>query len=268
MTDWTRLRDDDHRLPRTDLGVALDELVGLLDDPDPEVRDGTSFTLLATWVDRGDLDERLGVLVGRLVDRLEAPPVHPDAVLGRSFAALVLAVCAAHDATARVVPEALHARWVTTLVEWYPTEQDTRGHDLRLGWVHAVAHGADVLGELAVHPATGPTDAVRVLDALVTRTVDGPSPGWRHGEPDRVALAVLAVLGRDDLPDERIAALLARLGEGADVLTADPGTASWDRAQDAQAVLRAIHLLRLLRDAPAPAAVVEALRHTNAAYLR
>ncbi|MGW5030708.1 DUF2785 domain-containing protein [Streptomyces nigra] len=36
-------------------------------------------------------------------------------------------------------------RWCAAFSAWYPQERDTPGWDDSLGWLHAVAHGADAV---------------------------------------------------------------------------------------------------------------------------
>ena len=46
--------------------------------------------------------------------------------------------------------------WQTAFARWYPAEADLRGYDVKLGRLHAVAHGADLLGALGWCPRTDP----------------------------------------------------------------------------------------------------------------
>uniref|UniRef100_UPI0036D414D2 DUF2785 domain-containing protein n=1 Tax=Sphingopyxis terrae TaxID=33052 RepID=UPI0036D414D2 len=74
---------------------------------------------------------------------------HPD-IQARSFAALVLArVLDRVRAVPQVVAEETTDRWYGAFAAWFPAEVDTRGWDDTLGWLHAVAHGADAAAAFA-----------------------------------------------------------------------------------------------------------------------
>jgi hypothetical protein len=47
------------------------------------------------------------------------------------------------------VPDAAVEGWYAAYSAWYPAERVTRGWDDELGWLHAVAHGADVASTFA-----------------------------------------------------------------------------------------------------------------------
>lgn len=159
-----------------------DDLDRLLDDlasPDPAVRDDGAFTQVATAVGEGRLTpgqlERLGDVA---TERLGHPQVQ-----ARTFAPLVLAVLAGAGVT--------RPAWTQAVVRWYPREDDLRGHDPRLGWLHAAAHGADALAELG---RAGAEEPVVLLDALARRLVAPTETVFRDQEDDRIAHALALVL--------------------------------------------------------------------------
>ena len=91
--------------------------------------------MLATWIERGELDGQLDWLGAAMADRFADPQVQ-----ARTFAALILAW---------VVERGRYdEHWARAFTAWYPAETDLRGYDPELGWLHAVAHGADLLGVL------------------------------------------------------------------------------------------------------------------------
>lgn len=107
-----------------------------------------------------------------------------DEIQARAFAPLMLAWLV--DAGNR------HRGAFDAVAAWYPVETDTRGYDARLGWLHAVAHGADYLGACAATEiATGP----EVLELLARRVV-APGDAWRDQEDARVAQGAVQALSR------------------------------------------------------------------------
>ena len=75
-------------------------------------------------------------------------------IQARTFAPLIL--------DAIVSAGVFEASWVPPFERWYVAEEDLRGYDAKLGWLHAVAHGADLLGTLGLHSAVEPVQMLRL----------------------------------------------------------------------------------------------------------
>ncbi|MET7801399.1 DUF2785 domain-containing protein [Streptomyces decoyicus] len=122
-----------------------DELSAMLVSPDPEVRDEQAYTAAARWIREGHLDEVLEDLGDTAAERF----THPE-IQARTFAPLVLRCVLTRG---HAVPDAVRGtaaeRWYAAFSAWYPSERDTRGWDDSLGWLHAVAHGADAAAAFA-----------------------------------------------------------------------------------------------------------------------
>ena len=164
-----------------DLGTLLDGL----SSPDPGVRDGWAYAELATGISTGRFAEHTDLIRTTAVANLGA-----EEVQARTFAPLVLAWLVAAGDRDRASFEAVTA--------WYVAERDTRGFDQRLGWLHAVAHGADYLGTCAeVGLAGGP----EILDVLARRVV-APGSAWLDQEDARVSAAAVLSLQHCHGPEE------------------------------------------------------------------
>jgi uncharacterized protein DUF2785 len=125
--------------------LVADELSGMLVSPDPEVRDDHAYTAAARWIREGHLDPVLEAFGDTAARRF----AHPD-VQARTFAPLALRCVLDRGRQAPgTVPDAAAERWLTAFTAWYPAERDTRGWDDDLGWLHAVAHGADAAAAFA-----------------------------------------------------------------------------------------------------------------------
>ncbi|MFE9560167.1 DUF2785 domain-containing protein [Streptomyces sp. NPDC006487] len=187
MMDWKSVEAADCAVPG---GGSMDDLVcelsRALADPDPLVRDGAPYTVLAVWIARGVIGRSRRLELGdemaaRFTDRR---------IQARSFAPLVLEMLvAAGD---------FKADWVEAFEDWYPAEVDLRGHDERLGWLHAVAHGADLLAGFGRHPEVAP---VRMLDLAAARLTAPTDHVYEQMEDDRLARAIARVLTRTDLSE-------------------------------------------------------------------
>ncbi|MGW2401436.1 DUF2785 domain-containing protein [Kitasatospora sp. NPDC001664] len=229
MIDWSLTEAADSAVP-TDR--TMDELVPLLAaalaDPDPAVRDGAPYAVLSAWISRSVIPAPLRRALGaRMASRFEDPRVQ-----ARTFAPLVLDMLVEAGDFA---PE-----WVAAFEHWYPAEHDLRGHDAELGWLHAVAHGADLLATFGLHPEVAPE---RMLALAAARLTAPTAHVWDQLEDDRLARAVGRVLTRPDLTESQAIGWLAPLAEhfGSDTL-ATPVPAEFSNC------LRTLRLLYVLAD--------------------
>jgi len=272
---WNRVRSDEMTVP-TDrpLPDLTAELTTMLGSVDPVERDEIAYPVLATWIGAGVYDDLLaglgdGMAAG-LVQGLGE--VGTTSVFRRSFSALVLAVCINRDNAVSLLPGDKLLEWGDRVTGWLVRERDTRGFVPGQGWAHAVAHGADVLDELAGSPHFRLNELTVLLDVIADRVLSPTTAVFASGEPDRLATAAMSVFRRRLVPLRIIEPWLARIAAAA----TDRRPAGQDPfliTGNPEAFLRALHLQVAL--APEPVAVradlllsvVDALRTTNAAYL-
>nr|WP_307855935.1 DUF2785 domain-containing protein [Nocardioides faecalis] len=248
VVDWAllreRLRNGERRPPSEHpLDDLTAQLTRMLGDPDPEVRDTLAYAFLATWTEHGVYDDLLtglgdGMCAGLTVGLGETDT---DSVFRRSFSALVLAECIDRDTVVRRQPADRILDWGDRLAGWYVREQDLRGFVPGKGWAHAAAHGADALGALARSPHLDVPELTVLLDVIADRVLAPGTPLLVHGEPDRIAHAVLEILLRDRVPLSILEPWVARLEMGARVKPSR-GEDPYLRTGNAQAVLRALYL--------------------------
>jgi hypothetical protein len=208
--DWTAVQSNDFAVPGDrPLADLVDELCAMLASPVPEVRDDTAYPVLALWTARGVLDDHLEPLGDRMVERL----AH-DGIQARTFAAMILGWVVLRDAGTGRLDVGCVPRWRDGFASWWLRETDLRGWDDRLGWLHAVAHGADAVRAFGRSPRLSEPDLRALLELTVDRLFDDGGYLFAHGEDDRVAYALATVLARPELP-------------------AGPATAWLDRIEDA-----------------------------------
>lgn len=195
MIDWQHIQANQFAFPEgSSVEELVAELVDMLASSDPEIRDEIAFSALASWVDDGVVpDDQLRPLGDLMARRFQA-----DQVQARSFASLVLNVIVGSR-------DVCEMRWVDAFEGWYATETDLRGHHDDLGWLHAVAHGADLLGTFGRRVEVEPR---RMLDLAATRTLAPTDTVWHDQEHDRLAYALGKVLTRPDLSTEDTSAWL------------------------------------------------------------
>ena len=169
---------------------------GLLDclaDPDPGLRDGIAYEALATWL-RGDAlnHETRRLLMSQLLVRLT-----PDAEgYGPPFAALVLSEVARTDRILAWMTPMQREDLVQIGSAHLASVRDYRGFDESQGWRHGVAHGADLLMQLALNPALDREQLDHILAAVATQVAPAGEHFYTYGEPERLARPVLFALQR------------------------------------------------------------------------
>jgi hypothetical protein len=253
------------------------ELTTMLGSTRPEVRDGTAYPALATWIHNGVYDDLLaglgdGMVAGLSVGLGESGT---DTVFRRSFSALVVTECLERDNTHHLVPGARILDWGDRVAVWFLAERDTRGFVPGKGWAHAVAHGADAIGALGVSPhLAGPEHAV-LLDVIAERVLQQPADEpLASGELDRLAHAVMRILRRNTLGTDALEPWVHRIGAAANPFGKGGDSDPFPPTAMPQAFLRALFVqLSLAPDPPTVRpdlllVLIEALRLTNVHFLQ
>jgi len=229
----------------------LDTLLEWLASPDPELRDHQAQRVLVQRIGRGALDDRLVAVGDAMVDRFG----HPE-VPARTFAPLVLAAVVARDSAADLLDAATLARWRTAFVSWWLGETDIRGWDDRLGWLHAIAHGADLVAAYGAAPRSTAPVLAELATVVAERTVAPTDYRYAQQEEDRLARALAAVLVRPELTEAQATGWLAPVDRL--FATGGPGPLPIDAA-NTFAVLRAGYVMLDRSPLPHRRAVTDAI---------
>jgi hypothetical protein len=198
LVDWPLIAADGFPFPGAVSASRLgDELSAMLVSPHPEVRDEYAYTAAARWIREGHLDEVLEDLGDTAADRF----THPE-IQARTFAPLVVRCVLARGHTVPgLVPEATAERWYAGFSAWYPSERDTRGWDDSLGWLHAVAHGADAAAAFARALPARRTELLELCAHRMTAT--HADYRYAHLEDARLARAISLILLAPGLTPEQ-----------------------------------------------------------------
>lgn len=176
-----------------DLAGVVNDLWAWLGSADPRERDEVAYSVLATWIERGVMDGQLQAVGERATSDLSAPEIQR-----RTFATLILAEVVGRDSEVQAASPEQVRIWLNAWAAWYTSEPDLRSWDPKLGWLHAVAHGADTAGAFGQHPAMDEDDLRGLLRTLAER-LRRVDLTLVQGEDDRVALAAHRILRRPEL---------------------------------------------------------------------
>ena len=195
-------------VPADALAVNLAVCLG---SPDPELRDRIGYEVLTYWLRNDKLsDDTRRSLLEDLEQKLAPsaeglPRAEP---LARSFSALVLSELVRSDAHSGFMDAAERGSLLQSAIAALEREDDYRGLEEDVGWVHPVAHMADLLWRFAEHPKTTSAEASQILAGL--RAQIAPTRvSYGFNEGDRLARVVSTLIGRNLLPEAEIAAWLA-----------------------------------------------------------
>ncbi|MEO8527186.1 MAG: DUF2785 domain-containing protein, partial [Caldimonas sp.] len=198
------------------------EMLDCLGAPDPALRDDLAFEALSHWARARELTAAtLQSMRAALVPRL-VPGTPDDAGFRRPFSALTLAEVARADRVQPFLSAAERHELVGIATTYLVTVRDYRGFDAKDGWRHGVAHGADLLLQLALNPAVDNVEQKLILAAIATQVMPPGAHFYVYGEGDRLMTPVFYIGRRDALTGEEWSAWFAALT--AQRTKADPAT--------------------------------------------
>jgi len=193
--------------------------IGLLDclsHPDPALRDEIAFEALQSWMRADKLPtSTLHTIRTTLLARLKGQ----DAIgFSQPFAALVLAEVARADRRKPFLSQPERSAFVRESATWLAGVRDYRGYIEADGWRHGVAHGADLMLQLALNPAIDKADQEAMLAAIAVQVLPvGPyfPHFYQFGEGERLMAPVFYLARRDTLSAAEWEAWFARLSGAA-----------------------------------------------------
>jgi hypothetical protein len=199
---WRQIAKSHYAVPQGQNPFPLaQELVGLFSSPDPELRDDLAYSILYSWIRKPELftPPELVTLTTECQTNLQhgLGEQGTNSVLQRSFSALGLSLLAKRDAKSPFLSDAQFHSLVVAAISYLTAEQDLRGYDAKLGWIHATAHTADLLAELGANPRLTRDEQIHILSAIAERLQTAPQV-YIQGEQSRLALAVLSIMRRHD----------------------------------------------------------------------
>ena len=190
--------------------APADELAGnlfaCLGSPDPALRDGVGYELFTYWLREQKLsDESRRELLRRLREKMNDPAA--GATLSRSFSALILAELMRSDAISPFMTAGERGLLLADGAAALERETDFRGLDPELGWVHPIAHLADLMWRFSLHPDTTEPEATQILEAVRAR-VAPTEIAYAFNEGDRLARVAATLIRRDLVGSEQAVAWL------------------------------------------------------------
>ena len=174
-------------------------LVACLADPDPVLRDQIAYEAFATMLRRDGLHVATrDQITMRLLEQLDSGD--PSGVAA-PFAALVLSEIVRAERHNSHFTDDQYARVLDAALRYFTSVRDYRGFDETEGWRHGVAHGADLLTQIALSDNYGPDAPMRIRDAIATQ-IAPEGHFYIYGEAERLARPILVLAARDAFTEE------------------------------------------------------------------
>lgn len=190
--------------PADDLAL---ELVPCLGSPNSELRDQTGYELFTFWL-RGNrlTDDTRRTLLGDLSELMaERPAAVPgNSSFARSFSALILSEIMRSDSNQPFMSDSERQALLDRAIQSLEQENDFRGLDAEFGWVHPVAHLADLLWRFALHRDTTAEQAESILDGVHSK-VAPTVVAYHFNESDRLARVVATIISRNLIAPGKVA---------------------------------------------------------------
>ncbi|HUG33583.1 MAG TPA: DUF2785 domain-containing protein [Anaerolineales bacterium] len=203
---WVDLGKNEYKIPGGyELRDLTKTLFSYLGSTDPELRDEIAYTVYANWLKRGMYTrDEVRAHVEELTSNMEhgIDKTESDTVFLRSFSVLFLAEIVHNDNKKPLLDE-VQIKAILAKGLWYlEAEKDPRGYIPVKGWAHALAHTADLMLVLGKNNKTDRHDLEEMLHAIAKKLIHSTNWVYIHGEDERLANAVTAILRRELITSE------------------------------------------------------------------
>lgn len=199
-TDLNLLLKDQLLLTPQKLETLLAEMLENIGSTDPILRDQLIYASFCHLINDEKLltGEHLNMLFETCLDDQhlfwKIGEENTDSVFTRSFSALVLAAILFNDQAKPTLPVDLISQAFVKTCTYFELENDTRGHVTDNGWAHSIAHAADLLVALVMHPTFELAASSYVL-AAIEQALLKPA-NYADEEDERLLTVIEALLNR------------------------------------------------------------------------
>lgn len=214
---WVSIAKNDYKIPEEySLKELTNTLFGYLSSTDPELRDDIAYIVYANFLKRELYsNEDVRTHADELLSNLEKGigETETDSVFLRTFSVLLLAEIVYNDNKNPLLDKEQVQTILNKGLEYLDAEKDPRGYIPIKGWAHALAHTADLMQELSKSRFVEQSDLEKILQGIASKLVHSSNWVYIHGEDERLANAMEAILQRDLLTMDFLSEWLKSLTE-------------------------------------------------------
>ncbi|MFR4162136.1 MAG: DUF2785 domain-containing protein [Paraclostridium sordellii] len=172
---------------------------------DPTLRDDLIYDIFSKWINQKRFsNQQLKTFLEICIDNQHLMKCvgteNDDTVFTRTFSALIIALILYSHNQKNFLPYNLIVKTKNIIIDYYTKEIDLRGYIDNKGWAHSVAHGADVIDELAKCSVLCKEDLNNLLMTLKLKICQGKYV-YIDGEPDRISIAVRSIFMRYEIDE-------------------------------------------------------------------
>lgn len=180
--------------------LTLNEKISCLASELPKVRDGIAFTEISNTLRSGELSAQdVRGVYETLQDELSKPNKE---AYHTSFLILALAEVARVDRITPFLSKVEREKLVSIAIKALTDVENYTGFDERVGYIHQIAHAADLVLQLSLNDAID-TDSLQALSTAVQQAINPSSTHFYHyGEPDRLVRATVYLMLRESLTSD------------------------------------------------------------------
>ena len=183
-------------------------LLSFIGDKDPYMRDELVYDILSKlFMNQQFSEHELVSYLNRLMSHqfllYDLENQEESSILKRSFTILQLVVFVYIHRRDQVIDQTIIKEMLITFKQYILNEKIRIGYDRDLGWIHAVAHGADLLGQLSLVPSFGKSEMIDIFDTIAN-LVMYQDMYYQFNEDERLASAIKKGLSRDILTESDI----------------------------------------------------------------
>ena len=205
-----------------------------LRDPDPAIRDGIGYTVMADILRNHRPDDEMLREVEFTLRRMVSHSDHDADGFAAPFAILALSEVARTDRVEPWMSPEERTELIALGADYLADLTDYRGFSDEEGWRHGVAHTADLFMQFSLNDAITMEDAALIVEAVTGKVAPPDAPAYVFGEPERLARPILFLARAGLRTDEQWAAFFDALKPNED----DP---RWLDPYMSEAGLAAIH---------------------------
>lgn len=205
---WISIKENNFEFPAEhSLSSLTEELISYIGSTDSELRDTIGLEAFYHWLiqDRYSTDDLRGIII-RLTANLHENigEKEGDSAFLRSFSALWLANILSYDTDKTILEKEDILPIVEPALAYFAAERDQRGFVSPKGWVHATAHGADLLSSLANSLHTDAAHHINILNCIADKLKNTSNAVYLYNEDSRMARSVMGILHRNSLTLDQI----------------------------------------------------------------
>jgi hypothetical protein len=183
---------------------VIKEVCRNLGNPDPVLRDDLGYSLLVEWIykrrtlNHQQLRELYSVMISDNMWFYKIGEVNTDSVFMRSFTSLGISLLLSVDRDTTFLTDEEWTILLQRTLDYCTLEKDLRGYDEQKGWMHAVAHVADVLNAFAKHPNFSIKHTKYMLTAI-NKVMENAQDVFQYEEDERLARVIANLVDNNHL---------------------------------------------------------------------